>query len=172
MEIKITRRDLILSGLILAVFGAWVAWALYDNRVMKRELERAAELHIDEWFSTESEGVNKETWDYLAIVDSEKAFTLFGRGWGVVHTYFRKKGDEEFETFKGLEYYYVREDGEWVLKDFVGCGAFEHHIRAFDEFLNIGVDVPNRIYDRALGIDFEYDHLSAKRAEEQAGDTE
>jgi len=167
MEVIVRKRDIYVCGAILALFGAWVAYALNDSAKMREELDALAHGHIDAWFTDpEGNAVDRSKYDYLAIVDAEKAFTLFGRGWGVVHTYYRDKGDEEFKTFKGIEYFYVRENGEWVLQDSAGCGAFEHHLRAFNEFMRLGVDVPTKVYDRALGIDFQYsmEHLNAKRA--------
>ncbi|MFM1918674.1 MAG: hypothetical protein RLZZ303_308 [Candidatus Hydrogenedentota bacterium] len=168
MEIVVTRRDLLLSVAILGIFAGWVALSLSDNRQMHEELEALAEKHIEEWFTGGK--VNREDYDYLAIVDAEKAFTLFGRGWGVVHTYFKRKDDAEFTTFKGVEFFYVRENGEWRMHDSAGCGAFEHHIRAFDAFMASGVHVPNKVYDRSLKIDFACDlsHLDASNAEDAA----
>lgn len=168
MEIIIRKRDVYLSLLIIGVFGAWVAYAMHDNKVMLEELEQIAQDQIDAWFegSKNTAPLNPDNYDYLAIVDSEKAYTLFGRGWGVVHTYFREKGDEDFKTFKGIEYFYVRENGAWKLHDSAGCGAFEHHVRAFDAFMAHGVNVPKHVYNRALKIDFDYDmsHLDAGNA--------
>jgi len=170
MDVVIRRKDLYVCGVVLAAFFGWVAYAMHDNAAMRAELEALAAEHIDQWF-TDPEGnpVDRDKYDYLAIVDSEKAFTLFGRGWGVVHTYFRDKGDDEFKSFKGIEFFYMRENGEWVLQDSAGCGAFEHHLRAFDEFMRLGVDVPGKVYDRALGIDFVYglEHLDAATARSQ-----
>ena len=164
MEIIVRKQDIALSVFILAAFGAWVGYALWDSRLMQAELDQLAQAHIDEWF--DGGGLDRNNYDYLAIVDSEKAFTLFGRGWGVVHTYFRDKGDEDFKTFKGIEFFYVRENGTWKMHDSAGCGAFEHHLRAFDAFMAAGVHVPNKVYNRALKVDFAYDmdHLNASNA--------
>jgi len=172
VEIIIRKRDIYISTVILAAFGAWIAYALHDNSRIHAELEEIAAGHVGEWFENgRGEALDRDEFDYLAIVDSEKAFTLFGRAWGVVHTYFRRKGDESFDTFKGIEYFYVREDGEWKMHDSAGCGALEHHIRAFDAFMAAGVHVPNKVYDRALKIDFAYDmsHLDARNAAHRAG---
>lgn len=170
MEIIIRKRDIYISLALLCAFGAWVAYAMHDNSVMRTEMEAIAEAHIDDWFEGGAEPLDRTRFDYLAIVDVEKAFTLFGRGWGVVHTYFREKGDEEFKTFKGIEFFYVREDGVWRMHDSAGCGAFEHHLRAFDAFMAQGVHVPNNVYNRAMKIDFDYDmsHLNARNAADRA----
>jgi len=169
VEIIVRKRDIYISIAILTLFGAWVAYTLHDNRAIHEELEQIAEAHIDEWFEGGPEPIDREKYDYLAIVDSEKAFTLFGRAWGVIHTYYREKDDKEFNTFKGIEYFYVREDGKWRKHDSAGCGAFEHHLRAFDAFMASGVHVPNNVYNRALKIDFAYDmsHLNAANAAER-----
>lgn len=156
MNLIIRKRDVYISiGAILA-FSAFVGYSLYDNSVMHAELKDIAEQEIDSWFAKSEPPADRNKFDYLAIVDSKKAFRLFGRGWGVIHCYYREKGDQDFKTFKGIEYFYKREGGKWVLKDSAGCGAFEHHLRAFNELMKTGVDVPNRVFDRALGIDFAY----------------
>jgi len=155
MDIIIRKKDIYVCSIAIAIFSAWVAYAMYDNHVMREELEAVAEGHLDELFEPET-GFTRDAYDYLAIVDSGKAFNLFGRGWGVIHVYLRKKGDVDFKTFEGVEYYYRRDDGEWHMTDSAGCGAFEHHIRAFDTFLAQNIHVPNRVFDRALGIDFDY----------------
>lgn len=170
MNLQISRRDVFLTVLLLGVFGCWVAYANYDIDVMRRELEGHAKTHIDDWFTEGGKPVDRSGYDYLAIVDSEKAFTLFGRGWGVVHVYIKEKNDPDFKTFKGLEFFYMRENGAWKLLDSAGCGAFEHHIRAFDEFMKIGVNVPDKVYNRALGAADEsvMEHLKAGNATEHA----
>lgn len=174
MEIIVRRQDIYISVALLLIFAGWVAYSMNDNRIMRQELDQLAEKHIHDWFNGKglAEPLDPAKFDYLAIVDCEKAFTLFGRGWGVVHTYFREKGDEEFKTFKGIEYFYVREDGKWRMHDSAGCGAFEHHIRAFDAFMAQGVNVPSKVYNRAMKIDFDYDmsHLNASNAAQLAGD--
>lgn len=169
MELIIRRREIYATLAILGGFCAWLAFAFYDLRIMREDLETIAAAHIDDWFEGGVETLDRAQYDYMAIVDSEKAFTLFGRGWGVVHTYFREKGDEDFATFKGIEFYYMRDGGDWVLQDSAGCGAFEHHLRAFDRFMEMGVDVPARVYNRALGVDSDEDfrHLNAQRAAER-----
>lgn len=168
MGIEIYRRDIVICLIIVVLFGAWLAYAFHDINKISSDLNRVAQMHVDDWFTVDGQKVDREQYDYLTIVDSEKAFTLFGRAWGVIHFYVKDKGDENFTTFKGIEYFYVHEDGAWTLMDSAGCGAHEHHLRAFDEFLKIGVEVPDRIFDRALGIDTlkEMGHLRANRAAE------
>ena len=48
------------------------------------------------------------------------------------------------------------EEKEWKLLDSAGCGAKEHHLRAFDEMLAKGVHVEDRVFEKALGIDFDW----------------
>jgi len=169
MELTIRRRDVYITILLLLVLGSLAAFAVYDNTVMHAELKALAQEKIEAWFSESNPPVDRSKYDYLAIVDSKKAFTLFGRGWGIIHVYYREKGDEDFKTFKGLEYFYRRDKGKWVMTDSAGCGAFEHHIRAFNEFLSTGVDVPDRVFDRALGIDFAYDRKKGFEHDHEQG---
>ncbi len=168
MRIEVSRRDIAVCLVIITLFGVWLAYAFYDLDNISSDLRRVAQLHVDDWFTVDGQMVDRDRFEYLTIVDSEKAFTLFGRAWGVIHFYVKDKGDIDFTTFKGIEYFYVRENGTWTLLDSAGCGAHEHHLRAFDEFLKIGVEVPDKIYDRALGIDGikEMGHLRANNAAE------
>jgi len=156
MDIIVSKRDVKIVALVVALFGSWFAYGTYDTHIMEEELSDIARGHMDEWFDDPRTPYDRNEYDYLAIVDSGKAFHFFGRGWGVIHFYQREKGDVDMETFKGLEYYYARKEGEWVLMDSAGCGAVEHHLRAFDQMLAKGMDVPDRVYDKALGIDFDY----------------
>lgn len=153
MELIIRKGDIRFAVAAFGILGSALAFAYYDANLMRRELEGIAQEKIDEWFQ-DDEAVRSQT-DYLALVDSGKAFHVFGRGWGVIHLYFRDKGDVDMKTFKGLEYYFAREDGRWALKDSAGCGALEHHLRAFEEFHALGHEVPDRVFYRALGIDPE-----------------
>jgi hypothetical protein len=81
--------------------------------------------------------------------------------------YIRDAGDTECKTFKGLEYFYERQGDEWVLLDSAGCGAKEHHIRAFDHYLAHGMGVENRVFDETFGLDFDYEHYLARIAERE-----
>lgn len=158
MEIIVRRRDIYVCAILILGFSSFSAWALYDTNNMKKELDKLAEFHLYDYFDRPNGDWDKSEFDYLAIVDSGKAFVLFGRSYGVVHTYYKRKGDTDFKTFEGIEYFYNWEHGEWKLMDSAGCGAVEHHIRAFDTFIQQNVDVPNRIFNKALGIDFLDDH--------------
>lgn len=153
MELEIRRRDVIVVTVVVTCFLGVVVYAQQDTQAMRSELAVLAERNLNDYLGNE----DRSKYDCLSIIDCEKAYHLFGRAWGVVHVYMRSKGDENFDTFKGLEYFYKREGGRWVLLDTVGCAAKQHHIRAFDEFLKRGVPVSNHVYDKALGIDFQYD---------------
>ena len=156
MNIEISKRDIKIVTVVLVLFTAWAAYGRYDAQIMRDELSELAQWHIDDWFDGGEKPIPREDYDYLVIVDSDKAFKLFGRGWGIIHFYMRDKGDDAMDTFKGLEYYYTRENGEWLLLDSAGCGAKEHHLRAFDQMLAMGHDVEDRVFDQALGIDFDW----------------
>ncbi|MCC6697476.1 MAG: hypothetical protein IT365_17740 [Candidatus Hydrogenedentes bacterium] len=161
MSLVIRRNDVAVTLVAVGLFFAWLGLAQYENVRMHRELHGLADRLLDEWFATENPPVNRDDFDYLAIVDSERAFKLFGRAWGVVHLYIRNKDDKNMETFKGIEYFYQRMGDQWVLLDSAGCSAKEHHIRAFDEFLAKGMDVNERVIDAALGFEFDYEHMLA-----------
>jgi len=85
----------------------------------------------------------------------ERPYNLFGPAFGVVHIYIRDRGDEACETFKGIEYYYrLNEDG-WDLEHSAGCAAKQHHIRAFQSYIQQGSGVHYTALDEALGIEFD-----------------
>lgn len=177
MELIIRKRDIRFALVACGILGSALAYAYHDASAMRRELEGIAQEKIDEWFEgDESARANS---DYLALVDSGKAFHVFGRGWGVIHVYFRDKGDVDMTSFKGVEYYFVREDETWTLLDSAGCGAMEHHLRAFEEFHALGHDVPERVFHKALGIDpktmqaghdHDHEHGDHEHSHEPAGE--
>jgi hypothetical protein len=156
MNIIVRKRDIYICTIALMFFGSWVAYGLYDAHLMGKELNVLAQKHMNHHFDTEPEADARELHDYLAVVDSAKAFHFFGKGWGVIHFYTREKGDSDMKSFKGFEYYYAREKNNWVLKDSAGCGAKEHHLRAFDEMLTLGMNVEGHVFDQALGLDFDW----------------
>ncbi len=161
MEIIIRRRDIYVVFTVLFLFVCWVAYAKFENRSMQARLRELASNHVDEWFNTESPQVKREDFEYVAIVDTDRPYELFGPSYGVVHVYIREKGDKECKTFKGIEYYYKHDGNEWELGDSAGCSAKEHHIRAFETYLEKGMGIEERVFDDALGIEFDVDKLRA-----------
>jgi hypothetical protein len=155
MEIIIRRRDIYVVAAFLTCFFSWIAYAAYDNQSARQTLVALAESHIDEWFATEPVGTRREDYEYVAIVDMERPYELFGPAFGVVHVYIRNRGDVACETFKGIEYYYRHENGGWQMEHSAGCGAKEHHVRAFQEYLARGAGVEGKVIDRALGLEFD-----------------
>lgn len=167
MEIIIRRRDIYVVAVVLSVFFSWVAYATYENFDARTNLRDLAEVHIDEWFNTEPEGTKREDYEYLAIVDTERPYEVFGPTFGVIHVYIRDRGDEACETFKGIEYYYRMGADGWDLEHSAGCAAREHHVRAFQHYLDRGAGVEERVIDQALGIQFDVtraeEYLKARR---------
>ncbi len=161
MEIIIRRRDIYVVFTVLFLFVCWVAYAKFENRSMQSRLRELASNHVDEWFNTESPQVKREDFEYVAIVDTERPYELFGPSYGVVHVYIREKGDKDCKTFKGIEYYYKHDGNEWELGDSAGCSAKEHHIRAFETYLEKGMGIEERVFDDALGIEFDVEKLRA-----------
>jgi hypothetical protein len=161
MEIIIRRRDIYVVFTALFLFVCWVAYAKFENRSMQARLRELASTHVDEWFNTESPQVKREDFEYVAIVDTDRPYELFGPAYGVVHVYIREKGDKDCKTFKGIEYYYKHDGNEWELGDSAGCSAKEHHIRAFETYLEKGMGIEERVFDDALGIEFDVEKLRA-----------
>jgi hypothetical protein len=162
MEIIIRRRDIYVVTAILLAFLSWVAYAQYVNQSMRQNLRDLAAAHVDEWFASEPAGTLRENFEYVAIVDSEREYELFGPTYGVVHLYIREKGDVECKTFKGMEYFYRGDGRQWILEDSAGCGAKEHHVRAFETYLGKGYGVEETVIDNALGINFDVAQLRAR----------
>lgn len=155
MEIIIRRRDLYVVAVVLSVFISWVAYAAYENHDARASLKVLVQACIDDWFATEPEGTLREDYEYLAIVDMDRPYEIFGPAFGVVHVYIRDRGDEACETFKGIEYYYRLEESGWYLEHSAGCAAKEHHLRAFQHYLDQGVGVNDSVVDQALGLEFD-----------------
>lgn len=170
MEIIIRRRDIYVVAVALSMFFSWVAYAKYDNSSARDDLRNLARAHVDEWFASEPEGTRREDYEYLAIVDMVRPYELFGPAYGVIHVYLRDKGDVDCRTFQGVEYYYRMENGAWVLEDSAGCGAKEHHVRAFQHYLADGMSVEDHVFDKAIGIDFDVAKAEAHLKARDAGE--
>jgi hypothetical protein len=155
MEIIIRRRDIYVVAVFLTVFFSWVAYATYENFDARASLRELAQGHVDEWFETEPEGTKREDYEYLAIVDMDRPYELFGPTFGVVHVYIRDRGDVACDTFKGIEYYYNMEKEGWDMEHSAGCAAKEHHVRAFQNYLAQGAGVNDSVIDKAVGINFD-----------------
>lgn len=162
MEIIIRRRDIYVSVTAITLFVCWCAYAKFENNAIQAALKERASGHVDEWFDTEEPGTRREDHEYVAIVDSERPYRIFGPSYGVVHVYIRERGDVDCKTFKGIEYFYKHDEGDWVLQDSAGCAAKEHHIRAFETYLANGRGVEDHVFDQALGIDFDVQKVRAR----------
>ena len=144
MKIEIYHYDLkILVGVIFFAVS-FVAWSQIDTSDMMEELHSIGKQKLAEYLCE----ANPEDYETLILVDGGKAFKLFGRAWGVIHVYIREKGDEEMKTFKGIEYYFKRYEETWRELDSAGCGALEHHVRAFKEYELRGMKVSPSVYKR------------------------
>jgi len=144
MRITIHRNELKILAVIVVAAVAFVAWSRVDTTDMMGELEQIGQDKLAEYF----DDVNPDDYETLILVDGGKAFKLFGRAWGVVHVYIRDKGDEDMKTFKGIEYFFRRYGDTWQELDSAGCGALEHHVRAFKEFERRGMKVSPDVYAR------------------------
>jgi len=144
MGLQIYHYDLKILAAVVVSAASLVAWTRHDTTDMMAELHEIAEEKLAEYMGN----ATAEDYETLILVDGGKSFTLFGRAWGVVHVYIRNKGDEEMKTFKGLEYYFKRYEDRWRELDSAGCGALEHHVRAFKEFEKRGMKVSPSVYSR------------------------
>jgi len=144
MRLEIRRYELKILAIAVICIISVLVWSQVDTTDMMAELNQIAEQKLAEYLGD----ANPEDHETLILVDGGKAFNLFGRAWGVIHIYIRDKGDEEMKTFKGLEYYFKRYEDRWHQLDSAGCGALEHHVRAFKEFEARGMKVAPSVYAR------------------------
>ena len=141
---SIHRNDLIVLTIFLFVLGSGITYGVYDNRCIQHDLSILAEQKLDEWF----EGEDRSKYEYVSIIEPSKAFLLFGRAWGVIHLFVRDKNDEEMKTFKGFEYFCKRSNGKWEIQDSAGCGALEHHVKAFKKMEACGMRVSPKVFEK------------------------
>jgi hypothetical protein len=144
MGIQIHRNDLIVLAVFIFIVVAAAAYGVSDSRSIRQSLESVAQEKVDDWF----QGADRTKFEYVTIIEPSKAFLIFGRAWGVVHIFIREKGDEEMKTFKGLEYYCKRSNGQWAVQDSAGCGALEHHVKAFRKMEELGMKVSPKVYEK------------------------
>ncbi len=144
MKLEVRHYELKLLVVIIVFVAGVLAWSQIDSTDMMSELNVIAEEKLVGYLG-EADPKDYET---LILVDGGKSFKLFGRAWGVIHIYIRNKGDEDMKTFKGLEYYFKRYEDRWHELDSAGCGALEHHVRAFKEFEARGMKVSPSVYAR------------------------
>lgn len=146
MKILQRKRDGIILALFIPLAGGSFAYAIHDLRTLEEELDLIAAPLIDNWFNGGEE--NRDDFDIIALVEAGKSLTYFGSAWGQIHLYFHHKDDQDFATFAGIEYLFIRDQDEWVMTDSSGCTAPEHHSAAFKEFEKRGIKVPQEVYDR------------------------
>lgn len=148
MELIIRKRDMYITALVLLACAAVGIHHHYDSQQIDRDLRAFAKNSL---LNLLGEDANLDEWDVVCMVDQAKSFHVAGPAWGAIHTFVRRKGDEEMKTFKGIEYYLKRSEGEWIEIDSAGCSALEHHVSGFAEFERLGLKVAPSAYDRALG---------------------
>ena len=141
---RIQRTDMVVFLLFFVVLGVATVYGVIDSRNIQKDLEIIAQEKLDEWFK----GDDRTKYDFVTIIEPSKAFLIFGRAWGVIHLFVRDKGDEEMNTFKGFEYYCKRSNGKWVIQDSAGCGALEHHVKAFKKMEACGMRISPKVFEK------------------------
>ena len=151
MKLVQRKRDIVLLVLFVPVIAGGLLYNRYDFARMRAEMDKRAQAHLDAWFDYGED--SPDDFDVVTIVDVWKSYTLFGPAFGHVHTFFHTKGDMVFASMMGVEYFYSRKDGQWVLTDSAGCHSLEHNVEAFDELREMGVTVPDAAYGHFLEAD-------------------
>jgi hypothetical protein len=141
-----TPRQIVVIVVSFSAFFAWYGYVQYSLRAHRAELQALAEGEVSSFFN----GMPKEEFDVLSLVESNREFAVLGSEWGNVRVYLRKKGDATMASFLGVEYFY-RHDGEkWERTDMAKMDDPKDWPEAYDAFVARGHSVDESAYDRTL----------------------
>lgn len=144
INFKTSPRDLAISAVALAAFGAYCGYIWWDIRAKHSELETRAQEIVNEFYKDE----NRENFEWLTEVESGKANYLFGADWGVIRFYSRHKGDEKMDTFIGLERFHNYGVTGWQETDFAKIDQPTHIYEGYSYFEANGYGVSEDAYKR------------------------
>ena len=121
-------RQLLVITVLAVVIGGWCT---LDLKKKKALLEPMVQHCVSQLLSEDE----RTKLEILTEFESGREYGWFGNYWGLVRIYTRLTGDESMESFRGIEYFFRRENGAWVQKDsssvvepqrvFDGMAAFE-----------------------------------------------
>lgn len=142
--ISVSRRDIIVLVSFLVTVAALFGFARLDVTQKRKELATKAEAHVAKFY----EGLVPEDYEHLLEVQSDKAYSLFGKQWGVIRIYTRKKADTAMESFIGIEYFYEHGDQGWQLADTAQIKEPQYIYEAYNAFEKAGYTVDDEAYLR------------------------
>ena len=138
------RRDIrILIGVIVIGLGIY-GFTIYDTNRLQSELETFVEQERSAYFKD----LNPEEFDVITRVESGKTLAFTGKVWGVIRIYTRKKDDTTMESFEGIEFFYVHENGAWVRQDSAAMREPTYIYEAYRDYVRDGYEVDDEAFVR------------------------
>jgi len=126
------RLKIMLAALVAV--GVLAAASMAETWMMKNELSAHGEAHAEAFRDGENEVA------YTVTVSRE--FGLFGQAMGKVTAFARPKGANDTDALHAVDYFYVKQGGEWINTDSGSCthegclagadGAFARATRSGD----------------------------------------
>lgn len=140
----VNRRDVTILLAILVVGGALLAYSRGDVRLKRVQLKELAAGHEREMF----DGLSRSDHEVIVEVASDKSNYFFGKDWGVVRLYIRKKGDTKMDSFNGVEYFYEYGDAGWKYTDSARIVVPQEIYDGYRKFEEAGHVVDSQAYMR------------------------
>jgi hypothetical protein len=144
INLKTSPRDIAITIALLAGLVAYFAYTWTDIQGNRALLESQVTPLVDEFYK----GLNQDEHEWLADVQSGKTNYIFGKDWGVIRFYSRKKGDVEMNSFIGLERFFDLTDGAWRETDFAKMSHPDHIYNAYQYFEDHGHGVSDEAYKK------------------------
>jgi len=123
-------RTQILVGLLGLVAAAGAA-AKAETLSLERELKEIA-LNKEVEFKIDGSGKAAKT-EVVSAVTASRRYLLFGEATGKVSVYVQS-GDGDNGALSGVEYFYTRVGGDWVVTESGMCTSEACHVEAQELF--------------------------------------
>jgi hypothetical protein len=144
--IEVSRRDLIVTAVVVVLATAWVTWARMDVARLHAQLEQLADIETNKLL----DGKAPDALEIARHVDCDKSNLLFGRAWGTIRLFVREKGDAAMNTCSGLEFFYTQENGAWRQTDTAAIRDPKDLIEGYKAYEAAGFAVEHEAYGRLL----------------------
>jgi len=144
VKFQTSRRDLLVSVAFVLGLGLWMGYGFWDKASKRAELETVSRVQA----SAHLEGLEKDEFDVIEELISDKSFVFFGNDFGVLRLYIRKAEDTSMDSFIGIEYFYEYGDDGWVLRDTAQIRQPEFIYEGYRSFESHGFEVSPQAYER------------------------
>jgi len=134
-------RTKVLIALLVAVILLGGASAV-QTHLLRGELKALAQVHQAEF---EDPGKN-----VTSLVTVSRDMLVFGTPRAKIEVFQMDQGSAQVT---GIEYHYVKEDGEWRNTESGICHGTACQTRGVEAFQDMGVDVPRSILEKTHGHD-------------------